>query len=58
MHQFLPPRPGMLPPTLKVRFVKLHVAPWSELRAMAPLLGSQLIEGSINNWHVVSKSKN
>lgn len=42
LEDALLPRPGILPPTLKVRLVKLQVAPWSELRAIAPLFGSQL----------------
>lgn len=39
------PRPGIFPPTLNVKLVKDHVSPWSELRAITPLFGSQL--GSI-----------
>jgi len=35
------PRPGMLPPSLNGNAVDFQVAPWSDERRIAPLLGSQ-----------------
>jgi hypothetical protein len=34
------PLPGMFPPTLNVKLLKVQVLPWSVLLAMAPLAGS------------------
>src|SRR5450756_776010 len=34
------PRPGIFPPTLKVRLLKVQVLPWLVLFAMQPLFGS------------------
>ncbi len=37
------PRPGMLPPSLKGRVLAFQLAPRSEERRTAPLVGSQLL---------------